>query len=72
MLHFGLPNAEIPVRNKVILTKMVVWTILGHFGPVHFPTVLRPLPKNAAFLKRLHLRSVRVCVLKRGVLKRVF
>ena len=26
-----------PVRNKVILTKMVVLTILDHFGPVHFP-----------------------------------
>ena len=23
---------------------MVVWTILGHFGPVHFPTVPRPRP----------------------------
>ena len=23
---------------------MVVWTILDHFGPVHFPTVLRSLP----------------------------
>ena len=23
---------------------MAVWTILDHFGPVHFPTVLRPLP----------------------------
>ena len=27
----------------VILTKMVVWTILGHFGPAHIPTVQRPL-----------------------------
>ena len=26
------------------MTKMVVWTILDHFGPVHFPTVLQPLP----------------------------
>ena len=32
-----------PVRNKVILTKMVVVTILDHFGPVHFPIVLRRL-----------------------------
>ena len=23
---------------------MVVWTILDHFGPVRFPTVLRPFP----------------------------
>ena len=23
---------------------MVVWTILDHFGPAHFPTVLRPRP----------------------------
>ena len=38
-----------PVRNKVILTKMVVWTILDHFGPVRFPTVPRPFPKNAVF-----------------------
>ena len=37
-----------PVRNKVILTKMVVWTILDHFGPVHFPTVPRPFPKIQA------------------------
>ena len=35
-----------PVRNKVILTKMVVWTILDHFGPVHFPTVPRSFPSN--------------------------
>ena len=33
-----------PVRNKVILTKMVILTILGQFGPVHFPTVPRPRP----------------------------
>ena len=38
---FGLEN---PVRNKVILTKMAVWTILDHFGPAFFPTVPRPLP----------------------------
>ena len=40
-----------PVRNKVIVTKMVVWTILGHFGSVHFPTVLRPLPILSGFSK---------------------
>ena len=34
-----------PVRNKVILTKVVVWTILDHFGPLHFPTVLWPFPR---------------------------
>ena len=27
---------------------MVVRTILDHFGPVHFPTVLRPLPSEGA------------------------
>ena len=32
------------VRNKAISTKMVVWTILDHFGPVHFPTVPQSLP----------------------------
>ena len=36
-----------PVRNQVILAKMVVWAILDHFGPVHFPTVLRPFPNFA-------------------------
>ena len=41
LVHFGLANTKNPVRNKVILTKMAVLTILGHFGPVHFPTVLR-------------------------------
>ena len=30
LVHFGLVNAKIPVRNKVILTKMVVSTILDH------------------------------------------
>ena len=25
---------------------MVIWTILDHFGPAHFPTVLRPFPKR--------------------------
>ena len=44
LVHFGLAKALNPVRNKVISTKMVVWTILDHFGPVHFPTVPRPLP----------------------------
>ena len=38
-----------PVRNKVILTKMVALTILDHFGPVHFPTVLRRLLRNLQF-----------------------
>ena len=28
---------------------MVIWTILDHFGPVHFPTVPRPLSKNGFF-----------------------
>ena len=31
------------VRNEVILAKMVVLTILGHFGPARLPTVLQPL-----------------------------
>ena len=47
MDHFGpfwSREYQNPVRNKVILTKMVVLTILGHFGPVHFPTTLRRLP----------------------------
>ena len=25
---------------------MVVWTILVHFGPAHFPTVPRPRPRT--------------------------
>ena len=40
-----------PVRNKVILTKMVIWTILGQFGPAHFRTVLRPLPNVGFFFQ---------------------
>ena len=28
------------------MTKMVVWTILDHLGPVHFPTVPRPFPNQ--------------------------
>ena len=47
--HFGpfwSCECQNPVRNKVILTKMVVCTILDHFGPVHFPTVLRPFPRK--------------------------
>ena len=47
MDHFGpcwSCECQNPVRNKVILTKMVVWTILDHFGPAHFPTVPRPFP----------------------------
>ena len=48
MDHFGpfwSRECQNPVRNKVILTKMVVRTILDHFGPVHFPTVPRPFPR---------------------------
>ena len=41
---------------------MVVWTILGHFGPVPFPTVPRPLPTQGGFVKgwfwRMYPRSV--------------
>ena len=51
MDHFGpfwSRECQSPVRNKAILTKMVVWTILDHFGPVHFPTVPRPLPSSKA------------------------
>ena len=44
MEHFGLPNAKI--QFGIILTKMVIWTILDHFGPVHFPTVPCPFPSN--------------------------
>ena len=36
-----------PVRNEVILTKKVDWTILDHSGPAHFPTVPRPRPSLA-------------------------
>ena len=50
MDHFGLANAKIQFRNKVILTKMVVWTILDHLGPVHFPTVPQPFPTNVKTL----------------------
>ena len=32
-----------PVRNKGILTKMVVSTILDHYGPVDIPALLRSL-----------------------------
>ena len=39
---------------------MVVWTILGHFGPVHFPTVPWPFPRftlvNMPILGRNRLR----------------
>ena len=28
---------------------MVAWNILDHFGPVHFPTVPRPLPTNPKY-----------------------
>ena len=52
--------------DQAILTKMVAWTILDHFGPVHFPTVLRSLPKNC--LKRPQLvtqKRVGVCTPKK-------
>ena len=50
MDHFGLflvSQLLNPARNKAVLTKMVAWTILVHFGPAHFPTVPRPLPRSA-------------------------
>ena len=43
LVHFGLANAEIPFRKKVILTKMVKIAILDHFGPAQLPAVPRPL-----------------------------
>ena len=42
---FWSRECQNPVRNKVMLTKMVVLTILGHLDPVHLPTVPRPLLK---------------------------
>ena len=45
--HFGRfwsRDAGIQFGIRPKWTKMVVWTILDHFGPVHFPTVPRPLP----------------------------
>ena len=54
MDDFGLKGScgcQKPVRNKVILTKVVVWTVLDHVAPVHLPTVPRPLlmqPSSAA------------------------
>ena len=33
--------------EKGHLTKMVVWNILDHIGPVHFPTVPRPRPRRS-------------------------
>ena len=44
LVHFGRANARIQFGITPVLTIMVVWTILDHFGPVHFPTVPRPLP----------------------------
>ena len=44
--HFGpfwSCEYQNPVRNKGILTRMVVMTILDRFGPAHFPAVLRRL-----------------------------
>ena len=59
--HFGpfwSRECQNPVRNKVILTKMVVWTVLDHFGPVHFPTVPQPLPIYCAFFSRVRNQAV--------------
>ena len=44
LVHCALSNAKIQFGIRSILTKMVAWTILEHFGPVHFPTVPRPFP----------------------------
>ena len=43
VVHFGLANAKIQFRIRSFRPKMVVWTILDHFGPVHCPTVPQPL-----------------------------
>ena len=55
---FWSRECQNPVRNKAILTKMVVWTILDHFGPVRFPTVPRPLPRCLVDPSLLKLRSL--------------
>ena len=40
---------------------MVVWTMLDHFGPAHFPTVPRPLPMHAIKVgARMPYKSVKV------------
>ena len=45
---------------------MVVWTILGNFGPVHFPTVPRPFPNGS--LKRRPL-SISLVAPYRAILR---
>ena len=57
LVYFGLANVKNPVRNKAILAKMVVSTILDHFGPVHFSTALAPLPICDAMHFHCDLRS---------------
>ena len=51
-----------PVRNKAILTKMVVVTIWGHFVPVHLPAALQPLlrPEKRGFRLERFDRSLSV------------
>ena len=50
-----------PVRNKVILTKVVVWTVLVQYAFGQTVTVPRPLPSegaNAAHQFRESLREL--------------
>ena len=53
LVRFGLPNAKIRFGIRSKWPKMVVWTILGHFGPVYFPTVLWPLPRYSRLVVKL-------------------
>ena len=46
LVHFGLSNAKFQFGIRSKWSKMVVSTILDHFGPVLFPTVPRPRPNS--------------------------
>ena len=48
MVHFGLANAKIQFGIRSFGPKWSFGPFLDHFGPAHFPTVLRQLPIQVA------------------------
>ena len=59
-------------RNMSEMFLAPLLLLLKNLSPALLSNSFHLVSQNAAFLKRLRLHSVCVCVLKRGVLKRVF
>ena len=70
MDHFGLTNAKIQFGIRAFRPNFDQNGRLDHFGPVHFPTVLRP--PLFEFRGRVFRREFREFLLRKSALETIF